>query len=456
MNSSGRKIHFIAIGGAAMHNLAIALKKKGYEVSGSDDEIFEPSRGRLEKHGLLPVAEGWYPEKISGNLDAVILGMHARKDNPELLEAEKKGINIYSYPEYIYQETRNKKRVVIGGSHGKTTITSMIMHVLKENGYSFDYLVGSIIEGFDTMVNLDEASNVAVIEGDEYLSSPLDPTPKFLHYKPHVAVLSGIAWDHMNVFPTLEEYIRAFRRFADSIQDEGILIYSYKDELLKNVVDEADGNIKKIPYTSHAGKILENCTYLLSGKEKIPVHFFGEHNCENAMAAKLVCYELGVDSTAFYQAIRNFKGAGKRLELKGGNAHSKMFIDFAHSPSKLKSTIDAVKQQFKDKTIVACMELHTFSSLNKAFLHEYRGTMKHADVPIVYYDPDVIKQKGLELFDKEDVIRSLEDERLMVYDHPGALKEFLLSLSYSNMILLMMSSGNFSGMGLKEIEVKFA
>lgn len=447
-------IHFIAIGGAAMHNLAIALQNKGYKVTGSDDEIFEPSRTRLANQGLLPETFGWNPDKITNDIDAIILGMHARKDNPELLEAQKLGLKIYSYPAYVYEQTKNKKRVVIGGSHGKTTITSMVMHVLKKLNYQFDYLAGSMVEGFDTMVNLDQQSELAVLEGDEYLSSPLDPTPKFHHYHPHIAIITGIAWDHINVFPTIESYNEQFRKFIEMIQPNGKLFYYQNDPVLSELAETTNANIQKLPYGSHPSEVENGQTTLNYKNQKYRVPFFGKHNMENVMAARLVCEQLGVSDDDFYWCISSFRGAGKRLQLVAANNHSLMFIDFAHSPSKLKATIAAVKEQFPEKQLIACMELHTFSSLERSFLNQYKGSMKDADVPLVFYHPETIRHKKLELFEASDVNKAFDDKRIRVFNEPSKLNDFLSSQHYQNTVLLLMSSGHFSGIDMEKLKHK--
>jgi UDP-N-acetylmuramate: L-alanyl-gamma-D-glutamyl-meso-diaminopimelate ligase len=447
-------IHFIAIGGAAMHNLAIALQNKGYKVTGSDDEIFEPSRTRLANQGLLPETFGWNPDKITNDIDAIILGMHARKDNPELLEAQKLGLKIYSYPAYVYEQTKNKKRVVIGGSHGKTTITSMVMHVLKKLNYQFDYLAGSMVEGFDTMVNLDQQSDIAVLEGDEYLSSPLDPTPKFHHYHPHIAIITGIAWDHINVFPTIESYNEQFRKFIEMIQPNGKLFYYQNDPVLSELAETTNANIQKRPYGSHPSEVENGQTTLNYKNQKYRVPFFGKHNMENVMAARLVCEQLGVSDDDFYWCISSFRGAGKRLQLVAANNHSLMFIDFAHSPSKLKATIAAVKEQFPEKQLIACMELHTFSSLERSFLNQYKGSMKDADVPLVFYHPETIRHKKLELFEASDVNKAFDDKRIRVFNEPSKLNDFLSSQHYQNTVLLLMSSGHFSGIDMEKLKHK--
>jgi len=442
------KVHFIAIGGSAMHNLAISLCKKGYQVSGSDDEIFEPSRSRLEKYGILPREIGWNPEKITSGLDAVILGMHARNDNPELIKARELNLKIYSYPEYLYEQTKDKTRVVIGGSHGKTTITSMIMHVLKFHGKDFDYMVGAQIDGFDTMVNLSNNTDVAVFEGDEYLSSPIDPRPKFHLYKPHIAVLSGIAWDHMNVFPTFENYCEQFQIFIDSIEKNGTLYYFKNDPVLCEMVKKSGHDIVKTAYDIHAYTKHNNTTCLINIDKEIPLQIFGQHNLQNISAAKLVCNQLGISDDDFYQAISSFKGAAKRLEVLAENEKTIIFRDFAHSPSKLKATVTAVKEQYSERDLFAIMELHTFSSLNANFLKEYRDTMELADIAVVYFNPDVIKHKKLDPITKQQVKEAFGDPYLIVFTNQEEMIRFIKDIDLKDKNLLFMSSGNFSGIDL--------
>ncbi|MDX9694402.1 MAG: Mur ligase family protein [Bacteroidales bacterium] len=444
------KVHFIAIGGSAMHNLAISLHNKGYIVTGSDDEIFEPSRSRLANIGILPLSLGWFPEKITTDLDAIILGMHARNDNPELVRARKLNLKIYSYPEYLYEQTKEKIRVVIGGSHGKTTITSMIMHVLKFNNRKFDYMVGAQIEGFDTMVSLTEDAPIAVFEGDEYLSSTLDPRPKFHLYKPNIALISGIAWDHINVFPTFENYCEQFKIFIDKIEPNGTLIYFSEDPIIKNLSERANSSITKTGYSIHPSVKEKEITYLLTHNKKVPLHVFGDHNLQNISGAKLVCNNLGISDSDFYEAISDFKGASKRIELLAENNNTKIFRDFAHSPSKLKATINAVKNQFSEKKLIAVMELHTFSSLSAAFLDEYKGTMDLADISIVYYNPEVIAHKKLKAISIDMVKNSFSNPLLKVFDNQKELIEEIHQLDINDNIVLFMSSGNFSGIELKD------
>ncbi|MGZ3926734.1 MAG: UDP-N-acetylmuramate--L-alanine ligase [Mucilaginibacter sp.] len=448
------RIHFIAIGGSAMHNMAIALHKKGFKISGSDDVLFEPSVSRLLKYGLFPEQEGWYPEKITTDIDAVILGMHARADNPELLRARELGIKIYSYPEYIYEHSKDKLRVVIGGSHGKTTITSMILHVLKNTGIDFDYLVGAQLEGFDTMVKLTDEAAVIVIEGDEYLSSPIDRRPKFHLYKANIAVISGIAWDHINVFPTFDNYVEQFRLFIETIQPGGKLIYSQTDHVVDEVVKDDHSEIEKLPYGLPEFNIKYGITNIIKGSKEYPLQVFGEHNLLNLEAARLVCESLGVNRDNFYEQISTFKGAARRLELMGKNENADFFKDFAHSPSKLTATIHAVKMQFPDRELIACIELHTFSSLNKDFLSQYAGAMKEADVAIVFIDKKTFEHKKLEPYAAETVKDAFERADLVFYDDPAVLLKYLENITMKDTNLLMMSSGNFGGIDLNELSRK--
>ena len=448
------KAHFIAIGGSAMHNLALALHHKGYQVTGSDDEVFEPSKGRLAKYGLLPAEMGWNEANITKDIDAVILGMHARADNPELLKAQELGLRIYSYPEYIYEQTKEKTRVVIGGSHGKTTITAMILHVLDKCGVNSDYMVGAQLAGFDTMVKLTEEAPVVILEGDEYLSSPIDRRPKFHLYKPNIALISGIAWDHVNVFPTFENYVEQFDVFVDLIEKGGKLIYCIDDAEVKKVAEESDNDISLLPYSVPPHVIENGVSFLLTDEGKIPLKVFGEHNLINLNGARLVCASLGVSDKDFYQAIQDFSGASKRLELLGSSNKTSVFKDFAHSPSKVKATVQAVKNQFEDRQLVACLELHTFSSLNLKFLEEYRKSMKHADEAIVYFNPKTLKHKKLPALTKKEVKKAFARKDLTVITDSKDLKEYLLDLNWKRKNLLMMSSGTFDGLDLNKLADK--
>ena len=438
------KIHLIAIGGSAMHNIVLALHHKGYEITGSDDAIFSPSKERLEKHGLLPKEMGWFTEKITSDLDAIILGMHARADNPEMLKAKQLNIPIYSYPEYIYEQSNNKKRVVIGGSHGKTSITAMILHVLQHLNIDCDYMVGAQLEGFETMVKLTHDAPIIILEGDEYLSSPIDRRPKFHLYQPHIAVLSGIAWDHINVFPTFEMYVDQFRIFKNMVSET--LIYCSADEQLNQLAKE-ETNCKLIPYSTLSHTIKNGITSV----KETELLIFGEHNLQNMNAALMVCKALGVSEEDFLKQITTFKGASNRLELVQKTNNSAIYKDFAHSPSKLKATSSAMRKQFADRKLVACMELHTFSSLNKEFLKEYKGCMDDPDTAIVYFSLKAIAHKKLTHITKEQVHTAFGRHDLLVFTDSNKLKEFLKSQNWEKQNLLMMSSGNFDNINLENL-----
>ena len=443
------RIHLIATGGSAMHNMAIALHKKGYQVTGSDDEIFEPSKSRLEKHGLLPNKMGWDENRITNKLDAVILGMHARKNNPELIKAQDLGIKIYSYPEYIFEQTKHKKRVVIGGSHGKTTITAMTLHVLQNAGEDVDYMVGAQLDGFDTMVKLTHEAKIVILEGDEYLSSPIDLRPKFHLYQPHIAVISGIAWDHINVFPTFENYIEQFNIFANKIEENGTLIYYEGD---KNVAAIGKSfSFNQIPYKVHKNDCRNGISYLIDEENEYPLNIFGDHNLQNLNASLKICEALSISKEVFYKHIQTFTGAQKRLELVDKNDSTTIFKDFAHSPSKLKATSSAVKQQFKKRRLVACMELHTFSSLNEEFLKEYANTMDLPDEAFVYFNPDTIAHKKLTPITKNQVFKCFKRSDLRVFTSTEDLMYELKQKKWKNTNLLLMSSGNFDGVDFNEL-----
>ena len=439
-------VHLIAIGGSVMHNMALALKSKGYNVTGSDDNIFEPSRSRLEKAGILPKKMGWFPEKISVKLDAIILGMHARIDNPELNEAKKLNIPIYSFPEYIYNESKHKKRIVIGGSHGKTSITAMILHVLNDLKIDADYMIGAQIEGFETMVKITKDAPIIILEGDEYLSSAIDRRPKFHLYQPHIAVLSGIAWDHINVFPTLENYIEQFKIFKNKVKET--LIYYSKDKNIQEIIKEG-AKCKLIPYDT-PDYIIKDGKTIIDNTELL---IFGSHNMENLTAAKIVCAQLGIKENVFYKSIQNFKGASKRLELIKKSSNYSIYKDFAHSPSKLCATINAVKEQFPSRKLIACMELHTFSSLNSKFLSQYENSMSNADIAIIYYNPDSISRKKLDTITEDQIRNSFSKENLLIFKKSEELKLFLRSINWKEKNLLMMSSGDFNGINFETLIV---
>ncbi len=443
-------VHFIAIGGSAMHNLAIALKLVGYNITGSDDEIFEPSRSRLNNHGILPAHIGWFPEKIHHGLDAIILGMHARADNPELLRAQELGLRIFSYPEYLYEQSKDKVRIVIGGSHGKTTITAMVLHVLAQCGVEADYMVGAQLDGFDVMVRLSDTAKFMVMEGDEYLTSPIDRRPKFLLYRPHIAVISGIAWDHINVFPTLENYIHQFELFTEVIEPHGHLIYYQGDDAVNKVAAAFIGNITAYgihPYEITEGKLLISD---LDGN-KVPLHVFGEHNLANLNAARLVCLEMGVKANDFYRAISSFKGASRRLEFVGEQNGSLVYRDFAHAPSKVRASVAALRLQYPKNHLAACLELHTFSSLNETFIGQYKGSLDAADVAVVFYDPHAVALKRLPALKPEQILEAFDHPNLFVFSDVTKLQQFLASDSCKGRVLALMSSGSFKGLSIKAI-----
>ncbi len=446
-----QRVHFIAIGGAAMHNLAIAISKKNdFLVTGSDDEIFEPSYSRLKKNGLLPAEMGWFPERIHSGLSAVIVGMHATIDNPELLRAKELGLKIFSFPEYLYQQTRSKTRIVVGGSHGKTTTTAMILFVLKQLKIDADYMVGAQIEGFDNMVKLSYEARIAVFEGDEYLTSPIDRRPKFHLYKPHIAVLTGIAWDHINVFPTFPLYVEQFKKFTDLMEVQGRLIYFDGDENLNQIVAGLRRDIVPFAYNTPKHEVRNGITYLKTKKAEVPLKIFGEHNLQNMEAARLACRQIGVTDQQFYSVIKDFPGASNRLQKIVETEKAVAFKDFAHSPSKLKATVNAVKSQFPDRQLIACMELHTFSSLTEDFLPQYAACMEQADMAFVYYNPEVIQHKRLKDIEPEQVKNAFGGNNLEVFTDSAALQAKLRSLNYDNTALLFMTSGNFSGVQLIE------
>lgn len=448
------RTHFIAIGGSAMHNLALALHNKGYQVTGSDDAIFEPSRTRLEKKGLLPDELGWFPEKIASDIEAIILGMHAKADNPELLRAQELGLKIYSYPEFLYEQSKHKTRVVIGGSHGKTTITSMILHVMHFHNIQVDYMVGAQLEGFDTMVHLTEENDFIVLEGDEYLSSPMDRRPKFHLYNPNIALISGIAWDHINVFPTYENYLEQFEIFIRKITNGGILVYNENDPEVKRVAEAATNPIRKLPYSTPKYSVENGVTLLETPEGPMPIEVFGAHNLNNLAGAKWICQNMGVDEADFYEAIASFKGASKRLEKITESKTKVAYKDFAHSPSKVSATTKAVKEQYPDRKLIACLELHTYSSLNPEFLKEYEGALDAADEAVVFYSPDAVKIKQLDEITADQIGKAFNRKDLIIYTNPEEFKEYLFRLENNpeSIALLLMSSGNYGGLNFDEVK----
>lgn len=435
-----------------MHNLALALQQKGHQISGSDDMIYEPSRSRLKRKGLLPEKYGWYPEKLSPEIDAVILGMHAKEDNPELIRAKELNLEVYSYPEFLFEQSKEKTRVVIGGSHGKTTITSMILHVLKYHHKEVDYMVGAQLEGFDTMVHLTEENDFIVLEGDEYLSSPIDRRPKFHLYKPNIALISGIAWDHINVFPTFEEYLDQFRIFIDSIVKGGILVYNEEDEQLKKLAEVTTNTIRKHPYNVPVYTVEDEVTMLQTPEGDMPVEIFGRHNLQNLAGAKWICQHMGIDEEDFYEAIATFSGASKRLEKIAESDNTVVFKDFAHSPSKVAATTKAVKEQYPQKKLIACLELHTYSSLNAEFLTEYKNALDSADVAVVYFSPEAVENKRLAAISKEQIFDAFQRKDLIIYTNSEDFQEFLKSRDFDQSVLLLMSSGNYGGLDFDEVK----
>ncbi len=454
MQPKKQRIHFIAIGGSVMHNLAIALKQAGHQVSGSDDYIFEPSQSALAKNGLLPEKNGWWPEKLSKEVDSVILGMHAKGDNPELLRAKELGLPIFSFPEYIFEHSKDKQRVVIAGSHGKTTITAIIVHVLNHFKRDFDYVIGARVKGIENTVQLSGAP-IIIIEGDEYLASALDPTPKFLRYQHHIGLISGVAWDHANVFRTEEEYVKQFDRFADQTPKGGILLYCEHDTIASIIGKKERGDLLEIPYKSHSHTSDNNNQFFLTnGKERYPVKIFGSHNFQNISAAKELLKKIGISSEQFFEAIPSFEGAAGRLEKIKGDAHTSVYKDFAHAPSKVKATVKALKEAYPSRDLVACFELHTYSSLNKNFLPQYKDSLKAAQVPVVYFNPEKMKAKNMEMLSAAEVKQAFNNQDITVFEDAAKLEAFLLQQSWKNKNLLMMSSGNFGGIDIHKLADK--
>jgi len=438
-------IHFISIGGNVMHQLAIALHKKGHKITGSDDEIFDPARGNLASEGLLPTSIGWNSELITNNLDAVILGMHARENNPELLKAQELALPIYSFPEYIYRESLQKKRVVVGGSHGKTTTTAMIMHALKKCGNDFDYLVGAKLNGFDQSVRITDAPLI-ICEGDEYPASPIVKKPKFHFLFPHIAIITGIAWDHINVFPTFEIYLEQFIIFISKIEPGGTLIYNQSDPVLNQLVQSNPRkDIHYLPYQLPEHSIEKGITHITLEDAYGNLQVFGEHNLLNLQAAWLVCKQLGLSDAEFLQAMQDFTGAAKRLELMAANSNTRVYRDFAHAPSKVTATLQAMRKQFPQQTLIAVLELHTYSSLNENFLHEYKHSMDGADKAAVFYAAHALEIKKLPPLSAEKVLTGFDRTDLEVFNQPDQLLQWLSQQDYQNTIVLLMSSGNFNG-----------
>ncbi len=450
LQSRAMRIHLIAIGGSAMHNLALALKEQGHEVSGSDDEVFEPSRSRLAKAGLLPEEMGWNADRIHEDIEAVVVGMHAKADNPELKKALELKLPVYSYPEYLYESSKTKTRVVITGSHGKTTITSMILHVLNFHGRDCDYMVGAQLEGFDTMVRLTEHNEFMVIEGDEYLSSPLDPRPKFVHYRPNITLLSGIAWDHFNVFPEFKDYLKQFELLLEYIEPGGQIIYNEDDPEVKKLIEESKKEIKKFPYQTPPYHVEDQKFVLNTIEGDLPLNVFGAHNMNNLEGARWVCSQMGITDEEFYEAIVEFQGASKRMELLAETGNCKVYRDFAHAPSKVSASMQACREAFPKEKVLGILELHTFSSLNIDFIGQYKGSMDPADKAIVYFNPEVVKHKNLPDLNREKVQEAFGNKDIVVIEDSDTLKELILQEKDQYSIMVLMSSGNFDGINWKE------
>ena len=451
MSSTTERVHFIAVGGAVMHNLALALHQKGLKVTGSDDEIYDPAKSRLEKAGILPEKTGWNPDVISKELDAVILGMHARKDNPELLKAQELGLKIYSFPEYVFEQSKEKQRIVIAGSHGKTSITSIILHVLKYYNRNFDYLVGAQIEGFDLMVKLTEDAPTIIIEGDEYLSSALEMKSKFLFYHPHICLISGIAWDHFNVFPKFEDYVKAFEDLADGLPKAGALVFDETDNMVDVIGEKERADVARLPYSAHPYKVKNGIAYLITDNGEVPLKIFGEHNMKNLMGAKLILDRLAITDEMFYKAIQSFGGAAKRLEKLGENKNTQIYRDFAHAPSKAGATTSATKELYPERHLVACYELHTFSSLNKDFLPQYADKLDAADQAVVFYSPHTLEMKKMEAISFDEIKTAFNREDLEIFTDSAELVAYLKAQNWYQNNLLLMSSGTFGGLDLPKL-----
>ena len=447
-------VHFIAIGGSAMHNLALALHERGDAlITGSDDAIFEPSKSRLSTAGILPEREGWYPQKIHNGIDVIILGMQAKRNNPEVYKATQIGLKIYSYPEFLYESTKNKTRVVIGGSHGKTSITSMLLHSLKHSNSNVDYMVGARLEGYKTMVRLSTDSEWAVFEGDEYLSSPIDLRPKFHLYRANVAILSGMAWDHINVFPTFEKYKIAFSDFLKSMEPGGTLIYNSDDVELKDLVLEDNSPIRKIPYSIPKYRIDDFKWVWCTPQGDLNLHFIGKHNLSNAEGARWLAQEMGIQAEEFYDAISTFSGAERRLEILGRGEHRSVHLDFAHAPSKVKATVEAYVETFPKTIKIGLLELHTFSSLNPDFISGYHDVLNGLDQAVVYYDPKAVAHKNLPELEKSTV-ESVFGSEVKVFTDIDEFRIFIDKLPIS-CNLLVMSSGNLGGFDIRAYSEKW-
>jgi len=328
----------------------------------------------------------------------------------------------------------------------------MILHVLNYHERAVDYMVGAQLDGFETMVHLTAENDFIVLEGDEYLSSPIDRRPKFHLYKPNIALLSGIAWDHINVFPTFENYVSQFKIFTDAMVHGGIMVYNEEDATVKEVVESSENHIQKYPYQTPKHFIDNGVTYLETSEGDLPLEVFGTHNLQNLAGAKWICQHMGIDEDDFYEAIASFSGASKRLEKIAENDTSVIFKDFAHSPSKVAATTKAVKKQYENSNVLACLELHTYSSLNAVFLEEYKGALDAADKAVVFYSPDAVKIKQLEAVTSAQIAKAFQREDLIIYTNPQEFKAFLFAENLKNTALVFMSSGNYGGLNLEEVK----
>ncbi len=447
------KVHFIAIGGSVMHSLAIALKLKGFEVTGSDDNIYDPSKQRLAEHDLLPKEYGWSESHVTEDLDAVILGMHAKDDNPELIKAKDLGLPIYSFPEYIRKQSDDKQRIVVAGSHGKTTITAMIMHVLNYANREFDYVVGAYLEGFTNIVKLSDAP-IIIIEGDEYFSSAISKTPKFLNYEHHIGLISGISWDHINAYKTMDDYVKQFEIFADATPKAGTLVFCEDDDMAMVIASNQRTDVVQLHYAVHPYVIKNGITYLKTETGLVPIKIFGKHNMLNLNGARKLLSRIGITDDIFYEAISSFEGASKRLQLLNENKRTSVFLDFAHAPSKVEATTSAFKERYSNRKLVACLELHTFSSLNKNFIINYQDTLREADYAYIYFNPQNNKQDVDSKIDITDIENAFNFQGLKVLTESEDLEAQLLDHDWKNSNLLLMSSGHFGNINLKSMAEK--
>jgi UDP-N-acetylmuramate: L-alanyl-gamma-D-glutamyl-meso-diaminopimelate ligase len=456
MSEVNKQIHFIGIGGNTVRNLALALKQRGYKITGSDTEISEPAKAGLAKAGILPEKEVWDTTKVNKDLDAVILGTDIAENNPELLKAKTLGLEIYSYPEYIYLQSLDKQRVVIAGSHGKSIITGMILHVLKYYKRQFDYLAEAELEGFENMISLSDDAPLIIIEGDEYLCSLTDRTPKFLKYHHHIGLMSGVAWDHINVYPTFDEYVKQFDAFADATPKAGTLIFCASDDVAAMICKKERDDVQLMEYKAHKNEIRNGHTFLLTDEGEVPFAVFGKHNMKNLSGAKAVCGKIGITDRMFYQAIQSFKGTANRAEVLAEGETSTIFKDFAHTPSKLKASTNAIKKQFEKRSLTAVLELNICSSLNKDFLDQYADSFKGADQPIVYYNTTAIEKRKLPPINEKDIKYAFNAPNLLVFTDSNALREYLLKNEWTNRNLLLISSENFGGLDLDELSKSIA